>query len=409
MKSGFNRRQLLSAMGAASVLPLVPQASAIAFATTECVSNRKAVVTLYLQGGIHGLSLLVPRGVQPYFDRHPTLGIANSLTLDSIHGINPVMPNLHALYQQGKVALMNGAGYPGHSQSHDIAHSVIARGMRGTTEFTGWIGRYARQYCSSDNFFSMVSLGGSSPIEFSAPQISPVSITDLDNYGLYYRQLNTTAEDLRFLRQTTAQLHTSAVPANNEIALLDGAWGAVEESFDLLEAISQEGGGSVQYPTTTVASAFRQAARLLRTNLVTVKHLYLSMGGFDTHSFQGNSLNTLLAQLDGAIGAFYQDLAEAGRAQDVVLSIRSEFGRTFENGSQGTDHGQGSLEVLIGDNVQGGVHSPAYTEADFTGAFLPVKFDFREVLEQVLAHHLDVDPGPVLPEAFSRIGLQLFQ
>jgi uncharacterized protein (DUF1501 family) len=93
----------------------------------------------------------------------------------------------------------------------------------------------------------------------------------------------------------------------------------------------------------------------------------------------------------------------------VVVSIRSEFGRTFENASLGTDHGQGSLEILIGDDVEGGVHSPAYTESDFTGSFLPVKFDFREVLEQILVRHLDVDPGPVLHESFNRIGLSLFR
>jgi uncharacterized protein (DUF1501 family) len=148
---------------------------------------------------------------------------------------------------------------------------------------------------------------------------------------------------------------------------------------------------------------------MITTNLVTVKHLYISMGGYDTHSSQRLTLQNLMTTLDAAIGPFFQDIALANRAQDVVLNIRSEFGRTFENASLGTDHGRGSLEILIGDSVQGGVHSPPYTEEDFSGSYIPVKFDFREVLEQILTRHLDVDPALVLPETFSRIGLQLFR
>ena len=145
------------------------------------------------------------------------------------------------------------------------------------------------------------------------------------------------------------------------------------------------------------------------SDAITVKHLHISHSGYDTHSNQRPSLTGLLTELDAAIGAFVQDLSIAGRFDDVVINIRSEFGRTFENASLGTDHGQGTTEILIGNRVRGGVASPDYTAADFAGNWVPVKFDSREVLEQMLIHHLNVDPGPVLPEAFNRIGLQLFQ
>jgi uncharacterized protein (DUF1501 family) len=190
---------------------------------------------------------------------------------------------------------------------------------------------------------------------------------------------------------------------------MDHAWDTMDANTNLLRGILSGNPGLGPYPNTSLGRNLRLASRLLQSNLLNVKHIMVRLGGFDTHASQATALPPLLTQLDQAIGVFWSDLATMGRAQDVLISLRSEFGRTVENGSGGTDHGSGSVEVLIGTRVRGGVASPAYTESDFTQPFVPVKFDFREVIEQILTQHLDVDPTPVLPEAINRVGLQLFQ
>lgn len=117
-------------------------------------------------------------------------------------------------------------------------------------------------------------------------------------------------------------------------------------------------------------------------------------GGFDTHSGEYSAHNTLYAELDEALDAFYfvieklNEKAAAGLipgltppaagvpALQVTLFTMSDFGRTFDpNGSGGTDHGWGNHMLVLGNQVKGGATYgtfPHFTNSDVgEGRWLP--------------------------------------
>jgi len=89
--------------------------------------------------------------------------------------------------------------------------------------------------------------------------------------------------------------------------------------------------------------------------------------------------------------------------EDIVLVTMSEFGRTVEeNGNAGTDHGHGSLMMVLGGPVQGGKVYGKWPglekEQLFEGRDLAVTTDYRDVLGELIGGHLgQTDLGAVFP------------
>jgi uncharacterized protein (DUF1501 family) len=79
----------------------------------------------------------------------------------------------------------------------------------------------------------------------------------------------------------------------------------------------------------------------------------LEIGGWDTHAAQVPRLAGVLRQLDAGLAALKAGLGDTWR-QTVVLTM-TEFGRTVRaNGTNGTDHGTGTVAFLLGGAVRGG-------------------------------------------------------
>ena len=122
----------------------------------------------------------------------------------------------------------------------------------------------------------------------------------------------------------------------------------------------------------------------------------LAFNGWDTHVDEGSDsgrLATLLGALDGAIAAVEKNMGEAWR--DTVVAVVTEFGRTARiNGTQGTDHGTGTIALLAGGAVKGGqVISdwPGLKPASlYEGRDLAPTTDLRAAIKGVLHDHLGV-------------------
>ena len=129
---------------------------------------------------------------------------------------------------------------------------------------------------------------------------------------------------------------------------------------------------------------------------------YTGIGGFDTHSAQGagaGALGTLLSYVDDAVGSLVQDFKDMGVWNDAAIVLITEFGRrSYENGSQGTDHGHAFCEMVIGGQVKGGIYGPDLVNADINAEYPSYAVDFRSIYKEVLANHLGADPAPVFPE-----------
>jgi len=133
----------------------------------------------------------------------------------------------------------------------------------------------------------------------------------------------------------------------------------------------------------------QELARLIKSD-AGVEAAFAEVDGWDHHQNENNQLPNLLSQFSNAIAAFSQDLGD--RMEDVVIVTMSEFGRTVEeNGTGGTDHGHGSLMMVLGGAVQGKIYGEwpgLEKEQLFEGRDLAVTTDFRTVLSELLRGHL---------------------
>jgi uncharacterized protein (DUF1501 family) len=120
----------------------------------------------------------------------------------------------------------------------------------------------------------------------------------------------------------------------------------------------------------------------------------LAFDGWDTHANEGGPvgrLAQLLSGLDGALAEFEQGLGE--RWRDTVIVVATEFGRTAHiNGTEGTDHGTGTVVLLAGGAIKGGrVISdwPGLKPANlYQARDLAPTTDLRAALKGVLHDHL---------------------
>lgn len=81
---------------------------------------------------------------------------------------------------------------------------------------------------------------------------------------------------------------------------------------------------------------------------------FVGMDGFDTHNDQNGDHAELMAQLAQGLLYFDTVMGALGLRQNVTLFTASEFGRTFTSNGDGTDHGWGGHQFVLGDAVLGG-------------------------------------------------------
>jgi len=114
----------------------------------------------------------------------------------------------------------------------------------------------------------------------------------------------------------------------------------------------------------------------------------------------------VLEILSDALANFQTDLTAHGKADDVLLITWSEFGRRVkENGSQGTDHGDGGAMLAMGGRVKGGIYGepPDLSRLDGNGS-QRWSTDFRSVYATLLEDWLGVDSSTILGGRFEHVG-----
>src|ERR671930_694328 len=182
-------------------------------------ANTKApvLVVLQLSGGNDGLNTVIPYSNPLYRDNRPKVGIPEDQVLainDSI-GFHPTMGPIKKLYDEGKVAIIQGIGYPKPSRSHfrsmDIWHTCEPEKVGNE----GWLGRAIRELDpKKENVLTGVNFGRGLPRALAAPGVPVASVGNLDSYGVL---TGIEAEDQRtmaldtFARTYTPMLGKDAV------------------------------------------------------------------------------------------------------------------------------------------------------------------------------------------------------
>jgi uncharacterized protein (DUF1501 family) len=113
-----------------------------------------------------------------------------------------------------------------------------------------------------------------------------------------------------------------------------------------------------QFPNTPLGLELQQAAQLIgfgSTAGLGRQILTATLSGFDTHVGQSSRQSQLFGALDAAMSAFYEATVEMGMADRVTTFTLSEFNRTLAvNSNNGTNHGWGGHQLVLGGSVVGG-------------------------------------------------------
>ena len=413
LSRGLSRRDIVRlAVASAGIWALGPLAGRRSEALGAPRMNFKRLVVINMVGGCDTLNAVIPVGLSSYYSARPSLAIqsASALALNgtSLYKLHPAMPKIAALWNSGDALAVQRVGYPGEDLSHFVSSDIYSFGVRGSfaplgVNRSGWIARYADHYASTP--LGAVSIGMGRPLDFVGGTSHGLTINNLAGFQV---SVNASRPELLGIAKTMVK---DAVVQG----LAYEAREALSEAYDLADdvqtALSNHNayvaGSGITWPTTSIASYMKDVAALIHGGFDT-RIFYTGYGGFDTHSGQGTvtqnpgTLASLLAQLDGAIGAFSDEMKLLGVWEDVAIVVITEFGRrTYANGS-GTDHGAAYSPLVLGGSVNGGVsHGPDLTNGDLTNqvGYPLYAVDFRSIYKELILNHLGANPAPVFPEA----------
>jgi uncharacterized protein (DUF1501 family) len=397
------------ARGLAAGYAAVPDvfAKAVYSAKGAGVTNDRVLVMIQLGGGNDGLQTVIPISDPRYRDLRPTLGkeADAALPIDKDHALHQNLVGIKALYDQGKVAIVQGVGYPTPSFSHFDSIRVWETGDPSRRQQDGWLGKtIEKNYDSAGH-----PLVGCATGTTSTPGMLrdlQATLTVINDQASFKFQGNSDNVDT-----VMGALYTSTPGIYG--ALFDTAMSTVRDTVAQLKTSAATYVPKATYSDkqklvfsskNQLAAALQLASELIVTG-TGVKVLHVTLGGFDTHYTEQTRHADLMAYLDAAVFAFHQDLTAYGMADRVLIATWSEFGRRpQENASGGTDHGTAAPVFLIGDPVKGGLYGqgPNLAKLD-TSQNVSFNVDFRSVYQEILGSHLGVDGTDVLGSSFDRI------
>lgn len=403
------RREFLQLLGSAGLISLgtmPPRFLATAAESAGVAAcDKRILVLIQLAGGNDGLNTLIPHGDPAYLRARPGIGIPTPqvLRLNDEVGLHPNLTGLRELYDEGKLAIVQGVGYPNPDRSHFRSMDIWQSAQPlNENPRDGWLGRALEwQFDRQPALAEALSLGSDKlPLAFVSTRVNVPSLHRLEDIQLVDGQGPIANRDR--IRRTIKQL--VADPASGELDYVRRATTTALTSAERLKSLSAKYRTTVNYPSTGLASRLKLVAQMLTADLP-ARIFVVSLEGFDTHSQQQPGHAALLAELSGGIRAFEQDLAEHGLSDRVVLATYSEFGRRVaENGSLGTDHGAASMLFALTPTGKGGLHGTYPSLTDLTDGDLKYNIDFRSVYAAILDKWLEIPSVEVIGEVFQPTG-----
>ena len=365
------------------------------------------LVVLQLSGAYDALNTVIPYSDPHYKDYRTVLKVEPEevLAIDNNVGFHPSMAPIKGLYDQGKVAVIQGIGYPNPIRSHfrsmDIWHTAAPEKMG----MDGWLGRAIGDMDpNKENVLTGVNFGRGLPRALATSGVSVASVGGLDQLGVLTgiddQSQRTEALDI-FARMYSPMIGSG--PTNDYLSQtgLDALKGA-----DILATAPESYTSNVEYGGDQFSQWLKNVAQVHLAGLGSrVLYTGLHPGAFDTHANQTTAFPQLWGQVSNAIEDFYQDLKDHDASQEVVILAFTEFGRrVLENGS-GTDHGSGSVAFVIGDAVEGGLYGeyPSLEPDKLDQGDLRWNNDFRSTYATLLEKWMGLDSKPILRDSFEQI------
>lgn len=368
--------------------------------------NPPVMVILQLTGGNDFMNTLVPYNNPVYYDARPTVVIPQDtvLPINDTLAFNPNAAPLKEMFDDGKVAIVQGIGYQNSSRSHfrgmDIWHTCEPDKI-GTE---GWVGRAIRDLDpKKENVLTGVNFGRGLPRAMALAGTPITSVGDLDNVGLMTGIEEEARRNLAL--DLFKKMYSPAVGTGPVMEYLAQTGSDVLTGADILKKAPESYTSEVEYADNPIAKSLKDVARVHLAGLGT-RIFYTAHAGYDHHANELNTHPGLLRDLSGAIMDFFQDLRDHDAADEVSMLVFTEFGRRMRDNGSGTDHGSGGGAFIIGENVKGGLYAeyPSLNPSDWLkGEDLDWKIDFRGIYGTMLDQWMGLDSVPIVDGQFEQI------
>jgi len=365
----MNRREFFKYASLAPLVSSIPSVFANNSAKISQVGQKlhrpdRIVLMVELKGGNDGLNTLVPFEDELYHNLRPNLAIKNAIHLKGDMGINPYLKSLLNLWEDGDMAWIQGVGYPNASRSHfhssDIWESANANGKAAE----GWITKVLGN--QKDQPLNGIVLGANNLGPMAGEQGRCVAMLNSDE----------------FLRQTKYLNKEEFETGNDALGHMLNVQKQVNLAADLIqEKLKGARPSRVRFPHSTFGRNLEQVDKMI-TNGMHLPVYKVTLDGFDTHANQRDVHNNLMNQLSQGLAAFTKSMKHHKLWDNVMIVTYSEFGRRVqENGSAGTDHGSGSVNLVLGGAIKGGLYgkTPSLKPEHLVNGDLAHTTDFREL------------------------------
>ncbi|HEY2589701.1 MAG TPA: DUF1501 domain-containing protein [Tepidisphaeraceae bacterium] len=390
------RRRFLRNASLVALAPLVPTFLEKLALAAGPQADARILVVIQLDGGNDGLNTVIPYADPDYAKNRPTLRIPpkDVLKINDQIGLHPAMRGMADLLHDGRLAIVQGVGYPNPNRSHFQSMRIWQTARPDAADAqTGWIG------AAFDNVRERKSAGpdaiyvGESdlPLALVGRRADAAAITGLEDLALHVAtpDISPPAKDEGNVKAFVRRTMLSAYGTAHELAR--GSQSAARTPSS--------------YPDTKLGGQLAAVSQLIKLGGGT-RIFYASQGGYDTHAAQLPQHESVLRELSGAVKAFMNDLKAAGLSDRVLLMAFSEFGRRVaENGSLGTDHGAAAPVLLAGGTLKPGLFGDPPGFSQLPHGDLPMSIDFRQIYATLLEDWLNIPSAQVLVGNWAKLPL----
>ncbi len=386
----LSRRELLTVgTGLIASASLAGIPVALARAPTE-----RRFVLVILRGALDGLAAVPPYADADYRSLRGPLALPDpgavdgALDLDGRFGLHPALQPLHALYRAGEMTVIHAVATPYRSRSHFDGQDLLETG--GETPHVasdGWLNRalglmspvaaHTRLGLAVGQTVPLV-LRGNTPVASWAPSNMPAVDSDfLDRLAALY------AGDRVLGPALTEGLRAQALA---DEVLNDGRPTGGRMNGDKMY-------GRGARPILALRPAATAVGKLLAA-ADGPRIAVLEMLGWDTHAGQGATTGRLAGVMKGLAEGLEGLKESLGPAwKHTAVAVVTEFGRTVAvNGTNGTDHGTGTVAFLLGGAVEGRRvlgRWPGLSRLYENRDLMPTT-DMRSVMKGLLIDHLQL-------------------
>ncbi len=374
------------------------------------VSTKKdpVLAVVSLSGGNDGLNTVIPFNDPLYRDYRPSLGIPEDqiVPINDELGFHPSLAPLKKYWDEGKLAIILGIGYPHPSLSHFRSMDIWATCEPDILGVEGWLGRTLKAIDpTGENVLTGVNFGRGLPRSLAMEGVPVASVGDLSSYGLLtdleVEVERTEALDL-FGRMYSPAIGSGAVNDYIRRTGIEALKGA-----DILGTAPGKYSSNVEYMNSAMGGYMKDMVQVHNAEFGTrILFTTAPYNIFDTHANQAVGHSNLLLDVASNVDSYMADTRALNIGDNVVMFLYSEFGRRAMDNGSGTDHGTGGIAFAIGEKVKGGIYGkyPSLKENELEdGGNLQHDLDFRSAYSTLLERWMGLDAKPIVNGTFEQV------